>query len=413
MKILWTCGLALFLMSFTDPIPYWIEFYKKLHAHPEISLNEQKTSSLLAEELNKIGFEVTTNFGGYGIVGIYKNGDGPLILYRTDMDALPMVEKTDLSYTSSEPNAMHSCGHDMHMTTWLGTAQEMVKNKSLWKGTLMLVGQPAEEIGLGSRMMLEAGLYEKFGVPDFGIGLHCNPTLQAGKVGVGDGFTMANVESIDILVKGIGAHGASPHMAVDPVVLASLMIMEFQTIVSRNINPIDNAVITVGSIHGGTVHNIIPDEVKLQLTVRTFKEDVRKLIHKRIKEIAKGIAVSAGLGEDLMPIVNIPENYTPSNFNYPEMTDAFRKSAQKVVGKDNVVETSPQLVGEDFSRYGQTTHKVPTVLFWLGTVSEEKINKGFLPGLHSPFYYPEPEKSLTTGIAVTSQFLLDLFNQSN
>ena len=413
MRVVFALLIGLSNFGFTDPPSYLLDFYKKLHQNPEISLKEEKTSILLASELEKLGFEVTTHFGGYGVVGILKNGEGPMILYRTDMDALPMIEKTDLPYSSNQPDAMHSCGHDMHMTTWLGTAMEMVKNKNLWKGTLMMIGQPAEEIGAGADLMLKAGLYEKFGVPDFGIGLHCNPTIPAGQVGVGDGFTMANVESIDILVKGIGAHGASPHMSVDPVVLASMMIMELQTIVSRNLNPIDNAVITVGSIHGGTVHNIIPDEVKLQLTVRTFKEEVRKLIHKRIIEISRGVAIAAGLGEELMPVVKIPEKYIPSNFNYPQMTAAFRKSAAKIVGEENIIETLPQLVGEDFSRYGQTEEKVPTVLFWLGTVPDERMNKGFLPGLHSPFYYPDPEKSLTTGIAVTTQFLVDLFNESN
>ncbi len=403
-----------------DDLPYLVEFYKERHRHPEISLKEEKTSQALAAELRKVGFEVTENFGGYGIVGILKNGEGPTLLYRTDMDALPMYEKTNLPYTSqltttlngNEVGTMHSCGHDVHMTTWLGTARAMAQHKNQWKGTLMLIGQPAEEIGAGAKLMLDAGLYEKFGVPDYGIGLHSNPTIKAGMIGVSDGYTMANAEMINIDVFGVGAHGASPHMSVDPVVISSMIVMELQTIVSRNVKPIDDAVITVGAIQGGTVGNIIPDEVKLRLTVRTFKEDVRLLIHKRIKEICNGIAMAAGLPEEKWPVVHIPETFTPANFNDSELTQRIVASATKTLGKDNVVNTEPQLVGEDFARYGSTEHDVPTVLFWLGTVSQEKIDNNELPGLHSPFYYPEPEASIETGVNVTTGILLDLFNET-
>lgn len=404
----------------SDDLPYLIKFYKERHMHPEISLQEEKTAQALASEIRKIGFEVTENFGGYGIVGILKNGDGPTILYRTDMDALPMYEKTGLSYASqlttvvngSEVGTMHSCGHDIHMTTWLGTARAMAQHKEQWKGTLMLIGQPAEEIGAGAKLMLDAGLYEKFGVPDYGIGLHSNPTLKTGMIGVSDGYTMANAEMIDIDVFGIGAHGASPHMSIDPVVISSMIVMELQTIVSRNVKPIDDAVITVGAIQGGTVGNIIPDEVKLRLTVRTFKEDVRQLIHKRIKEICKGTAIAAGLPEEKWPVVHIPETFTPANYNDSDLTQKIIQSASKIIGKDNIVPTEPQLIGEDFARYGSTKHEVPTVLFWLGTVPQEKIDRNELPGLHSPFYHPEPEASIETGVNVTTNLMLDLFNAS-
>ena len=311
-----------------DDIPYLIQLYKQIHQHPEISLEEEETSKLLAGELEGLGFDVTRNYGGYGIVGIYKNGEGPTILYRTDMDALPMYEKTDLPYASRQEimyedqktGTMHSCGHDMHMTTWVGTARAMVEVKDQWSGTLMMIGQPAEEIGAGSKMMLDEGLYEEFGVPDYGLALHCNPTIAAGQIGVDEGYSMANTESIDIKVFGIGAHGASPHMSIDPVVVSSLIVMELQTIVSRNVKPIDDAVITVGAIQGGIKHNIIPDEVTLKLTVRTYTQEVRDLVHKRIREICKGIAISAGLPEDKMPEVTIPEVYTPANYNHPELT---------------------------------------------------------------------------------------------
>ena len=402
-----------------DDIDYLLKFYKHRHQNPEISLMEKETSKDLADELRNVGFEVTENFGGYGVVGILKNGKGPTILYRTDTDALPMVEKTNLDYASnlttelngSEVGMMHSCGHDMHMTSWVGTARAMANMKDKWKGILMLIGQPAEEIGEGARLMLNAGLYEKFGVPDYGVGLHCSPTIPSGQVGFGKGFTMANTESVDIKVFGYGAHGASPHMSIDPVVLASMMVMEFQTIVSRNLKPTESAVVTVGSIHGGTKHNIIPDEVTLQLTIRTYTEEVRKMVHKRLNEISRGVAIAAGLPEDKMPQVIVPDNFTPANYNHPELVDMLTASANDAIGDENVLYAEPQMVGEDFSRYGRTEHQVPTVLYWLGTVPEERMKSGDLPGLHSPFYYPETAKTIETAVKVTSQGLVDLFNQ--
>lgn len=402
-----------------EDLPYLIPFYKKLHQMPEVSLYEKETSALLASELRKIGFSVTENIGNtYGIVGILKNGEGPTLLYRTDMDALPMAEKTGLTYASSKihevngskSGVMHSCGHDMHMTTWLGTARTLVKLKDQWKGTLMLIGQPAEEIGVGAKAMLEAGLYEKFGVPDYAIGLHCSPTIPAGKVGFGKGYTMATSESVTITVYGIGAHGASPHMSVDPIVLSSLLIMDLQTITSRSLKPIESAVVTVGSIHAGTASNIIPDEVKLGLTLRSFKEDVRQMIHKRIIEICNGTAMAAGLPPERYPKVEFSSVYIAANYNNELLVDKLIVSAKNAIGPGQVVDAEVQMVAEDFSAYGRTTHKVPSVLFWLGTVPDERIKKNDLPGLHSPFYYPEPEISLETGILVTSKSLLDLFN---
>ncbi len=422
--------IAVLAFQFTDPSlpaqmrnfiqedsPYLMAFYKHRHQHPEVSLQEEQTAKELAAELRSIGYTVTEGVGGHGIVGILKNGDGPQILYRTDMDALPMYEKTGLEYASKveinldgiKTGTMHSCGHDMHMTTWLGVARTMAQFRDQWKGTLMLIGQPAEEIGAGSKMMLDAGLYERFGVPDFGIGLHCNPEIPVGQIGLGKGYTMANAESIDIKVFGIGAHGASPHMSIDPVVVASMLVMELQTIVSRNMKPTESAVVTVGSIHGGTKHNIIPDEVVLKLTVRTYSEEVRQMIHQRIKEIARGVAIAAGLPEDKMPLVVIPETFNPANYNTPELVDMLAVSAGKVVGNENVIDAEPQMVAEDFSRYGRTEDQVPTVLFWLGTVPESRILSGDMPGLHSPRYYPDPEKTIRTGVTVTTQMLLDLF----
>lgn len=400
-----------------DDIDFLESFYKEIHQNPEISLQEKETSAKLANELKQLGFEVTENFGGYGVVGILRNGKGPQVLYRTDMDALPMLEKTDLGYSSSveidyngsKVGTMHSCGHDMHMTNWIGTARAMVEMKDEWSGTLMMIGQPAEELGLGAGMMLDAGLYEKFGVPNYGIGLHCNPTIPAGQVGVASGFTMAKVESVDIKIFGVGAHGASPHMSIDPIVTASMMVMELQTIASRSIKPIDDVVVTVGAIKGGTKHNIIPDEVTLQLTIRTYTQEVRDMVEKRIREIAKGVAIASGLPEDKMPEVVYGGGNTPANYNDEALTERFKLSASSALGSQNVLYAEPQMVGEDFSRYGQTDDKVPTVLFWLGSVPEERLEMEDLPGLHSPFYYPAPRKSIETGVKVMTESLIDLF----
>ena len=402
----------------SDDMSYLVDFYKERHQNPEISLEEKETAMAIGAELDKIGFEVTQNFGGYGVVGIYKNGDGPMILYRTDMDALPMEEKTDLDYASTKfinyngdkAGTMHSCGHDMHMTSMIGTARAMVKMKDSWSGTLMMIGQPAEEIGRGSNLMLKAGLYEKFGVPDYGIGLHCSPTIPSGQLGVREGFSMANTESCDIIVHGFGGHGAAPHMTIDPVVVASMIVMDLQTIVSRNLKPTSSAVITVGSFKSGHKHNIIPDQAHLKLTIRTYEEEVRLMVHKRIKEISKGVAIAAGLPEDRMPEVIFDDSSTPANYNHPAMTAALQKSAGRAIGEENVLDAEPQMVGEDFSRFGSTEHKVPTVLYWLGTVPEDRMKSGNLPGLHSPFYYPEIEKSLSTAIKVNTQTMMDLFN---
>jgi hippurate hydrolase len=427
MKLFFLPFFFLFLM---DPRPtvetviaadldYLADFYKERHQNPEISLEEKETSKALASELRKAGFEVTENFGGYGIVSIYENGDGPTVLYRTDMDALPMYEKTNLPYASSvevsyngeTTGTMHSCGHDMHMTAFLGTARAMVAMKDQWKGRLMFIGQPAEEIGQGARLMLNNGLYNTFGVPDAGIGLHCNPTIPSGQIGLREGFSMANTESVDIKVFGIGAHGASPHMSIDPVVLASMIVMDLQTIVSRNLKPIESAVITVGSFKSGTKHNIIPDEAHLKLTIRTYKEEVRQMIHKRIGEICRGVGIAAGLPEDKLPEVTIPDSFTPANYNDPALTGYIIKTAGEAIGTENVLDAEPQMVGEDFACYGSTEHDVPTVLYWLGTVPDERLGMEQLPGLHSPFYYPKVKQTIQTAIKVNTKTMISLMNE--
>ena len=319
-------------------LPKLLETYKYLHLNPEISYQEQKTSEFVAKELRKLGFEVTEKIGkyedphrvSYGLVGVMKNGAGPTVLFRTDLDGLPVQENTGLPYASAvktkddagqEVSVMHACGHDIHMTSFLGTATVLSRLKDRWKGTVIMLGQPCEERGAGAHAMLDGGLYTKFPRPDYILALHDNATMEAGKVGLCEGHTLASVTSVDVIVRGVGGHGAYPQSTKDPVVMAAEIVLALQTIVSRENSPLDPAVVTVGSIHGGTKHNIIPDEVRLQITVRAYKEDVRKKILASIERIARGIASAAGVPTDRMPIVKVDESeYTASTYNNPEFT---------------------------------------------------------------------------------------------
>src|SRR6266436_6878787 len=319
-------------------LPSLLEIYKDVHTHPELSGHEERTSTIIAQELRAAGCQVTEHLGkyensslkGYGVVGVMKNGEGPTVLVRTDMDALPVEEQTGLPYASNvvakndegkDVHVMHACGHDAHVAAFIGTARALGKLKDQWHGTIVFVAQPAEEIGTGARALLKDGLYDRFGKPNFGLGFHDKADVQAGHIGITEGYTSANVDSVDVTVRGVGGHGAYPHKTKDPVVLAAEMINAWQTIASRENNPLDPIVVTVGSIHGGTKHNIIPDEVKMQLTVRTYKSDVRDRVLKAIDEIAKGIANAGGVPVDRAPIVNALNNqFTPATYNNPDLT---------------------------------------------------------------------------------------------
>jgi hippurate hydrolase len=398
------------------------KLYKFLHSHPELSLQETATSAKLAQIMKDLGFNVTTEFGGHGIVCIFKNGDGPTVMVRTDMDALPVVEKTDRPYASTSVvrdkagqtvGVMHACGHDMHMTCWIGTARTLVALKDHWKGTLMFIGQPAEEVGSGARMMLEAGLFKKFPKPDFALALHCDARQRAGHLTFSDGLAMANVDSVDVLVKGRGGHGSAPHTTIDPIVLAARMVLDFQTIVSREINPTDPAVVTVGSIHGGTKHNIIPNEVKMQITVRSTKDEVRAHILNAIKRIAKGIAESAGAPEPEVT-VNMSE-FTPALHNDQKLTREIVGHFQSILGSDKVHERPPVMGGEDFSRYGR--EGVPIFMYFLGTIDDDRWNAAqkpgapSLPSLHSDSFWPMIEPSIHTGVYTMSMAVMKLMNK--
>jgi hippurate hydrolase len=396
------------------------KLYKHLHSNPELSYGELKTAARLAKELREIGFTVTEKVGGHGVVGILKNGDGPIVLVRTDMDALPVTEQTGLPYASkvrvrdkndNEVGVMHACGHDMHMTCWVGTARTLAKLKDRWSGTLVFIGQPAEEVGGGARAMLKAGLFKDFPKPDYALALHCTGDRPIGTIAYSDGLAMANVDTVDILVKGKGGHGSAPHTTVDPVVLAARIILDLQTLVSRETNPTDPAVVTVGSIHGGTKHNIIPNEVKLQLTVRTTKDTVRKHVLDGIARIAKAAAIGARAPE---PEVHIdPGEFTPAVFNEPKLTRKTVALFRDVLGDEKVTERPLTMGGEDFGRYGRDGG-VPIFLYFLGTVSPERVAEAAkeggkpLPSLHSDLYYPLPEPSIKTGVLTMSMAVLNL-----
>jgi hippurate hydrolase len=396
--------------------------YKQIHSHPEISFQEKETAGRLAEELRKIGFEVTTGIGGNGIVGILKNGPGPIVLVRTDMDALPVIEQTGLPYASkvktrdkdgNEVGAMHACGHDMHMTCWIGTARVLAALKDRWSGTLMFLGQPAEETGAGARMMLEDGLFKRFPKPDYALALHCDARGQAGRVGYSDGLALANVDSVDIVVHGRGGHGSAPHTTIDPIMLAARIIVDLQTIVSRETDPLNPCVVTVGSIHGGTKHNIIPNDVKLQITVRTTKDSVRKHTLEAIERIAKNVAASARAPE---PTVKVdPGEFTPALVNDSALTRRTVGVFKQVLGEGNVIERPPVMGGEDFSRYGKAG--VPIFIFWLGTIPADRMAEADreggkpLPSIHSDQYHPSLEPSIRTGVLTMTHAVLNLIGK--
>ncbi|MEZ4828192.1 MAG: amidohydrolase [Bacteroidia bacterium] len=405
--------------------PYLDALYKHLHSSPELSFREKETSARLAEEMRKIGFEVTENVGGYGVVAVLKNGKGPTLLVRTDTDALPVVEETGVSYASkvkvkddsgSEVGVMHACGHDIHMTVWTGTARLMEKLKKRWSGTLVFIAQPAEERGSGARAMIEDGLYQRFPRPDYALALHTHAEMAAGTIGYRPGFALANVDMMDIVVYGKGGHGAYPHTTIDPIVLAARIVVSLQTIVSREISPLDPAVVTVGSIHGGTKANIIGNEVKLELTLRSYTDEVREKLISGIRRICNGEAMAAGLPESMYPTINLRNEFTPATYNDPALAERLAGVWKKTLGEASVVEKPSVMGGEDFSEYGRTGDKVPISIFWLGVVEPEKIeaaSKGEykLPSLHSSKYKPVPEQSIKTGVTAMAAGILELIGQ--
>ena len=408
--------------------------YKALHAAPELSHYEEKTATFFAAQLRAMGYTVTEHVGkyerpewtGYGVVAVLKNGAGPTVLLRTELDALPVEEKTGLPYASKvktkndagqEVSVMHACGHDIHITNMIGTAKVLSELKDQWQGTLVILGQPAEEVVDGARSILRDGLYDRFPKPDYVIALHDSADLEAGKVGYTPGYAMASSTSVDIKIRGLGGHGARPEATKDPIVVAAQVILALQTIVSREDSPLDPVVVTVGSIHGGTKHNIIPDEVDMQLTVRAYKEEVRKRVLASIERITKGIAMAAGIPDDRAPIVKFSDTqFTTSLYNDPQLTERLATAFAKALGQDNVVKLQPVMMSEDFGSLS-LDQKIPAVQFTLGAVDPAKVKLSketgtSLPSLHSALFAPLPEPALRTGIKAMTSAVLDLMKKN-
>ena len=415
-------------------LPELIATYQAFHAAPELSHHEQATSERIATGLRSLGYEVTDHVGrypdskltGYGVVAVLRNGPGPTVLVRADMDALPIAEQTGLPYASRvraqddagvEVPVMHACGHDIHVTVLLGTARTLASLRPRWHGTLVLVAQPSEEKGDGARALLADGLYTRFPRPDMAIAVHDFGELASGMVGFTSGFMFAGATSVDVTIRGRGGHGAYPQSAKDPIVMASEFVVALQTIVSREDSPLDPAVVSVGSIHGGTKHNIIPDEVHLQLTVRAYKEAVRTRILESIARIARGIAVIGGVGDDRMPLVAVNEtDYAAPVYNDPPLTKRVAAALTGALGARNVTELEPVMGGEDFGAYGLAGHEIPTVLFRVGATAPERLAESRttgapLPALHSSLFAPAPETTLRTGVTAMTSAVLALMRK--
>jgi hippurate hydrolase len=407
--------------------------YKALHAAPELSHHEEKTAAFMAQQLRSMGYEVTENIGkyerpewhSYGLIAVMKNGTGPTVLVRSELDALPVDEQTGLPYASTvktkndvgqEVSVMHACGHDIHMTSLLGTAKVLAQLKDLWRGTLVFLGQPAEETIDGARAVIRDGLYTKMPKPDYVIALHDTPDFAAGTISYTPGYAMASSTTVDIKIRGLGGHGSRPNSTKDPIVIAAQVILALQTIVSRENSPLDPAVVTVGSIHGGTRPNIIPDEVNLELTVRTYKEEVRQKVLASIERITKGLALAAGVPPDRAPIIKVSETeQTKSLYNDPALTDRLAGVFVKVLGAENVFKGDPVMASEDFG-YLSLDRQIPALQFNLGASDPAKLKASKesgipMPSLHSSLFAPVPEPTIRTGVKATSAAVLELMKK--
>jgi amidohydrolase len=406
-------------------LPSWVQRYEDLHAHPELSLAEHTTAAMVAAELGRAGYRVTTGVGGTGVVGVLANGAGPVVLVRGDMDALPVKEETGLPYASGvtatlpDGNAtgvMHACGHDVHTTSLVATATVLAEMRTRWRGTVVAVAQPAEELGRGADAMIRDGLFTRFPKPNAVVALHVAADLAAGDVGVTPGFHMANVDSVDVTIFGRGGHGARPHETVDPIVTAAHVVTALQTLVSRRVDPVEPAVVTVGAIHGGTKHNVIPDQVTLQLTVRSFRDDVRRALLDGIAEITTDMCAAFGCPRP--PLVRVKEEGTPAAYNDPALAASARGVFTAAFGPAAVVERRPEMGGEDFGRYAAAAN-VPGLMFRLGSVdraalaASRKPGAAALPGLHSSRYAPAPEPTLATGIRAMAHLTLSLLARAD
>ncbi len=406
-----------------DEVSQFKNLYVDLHQHPELSHFEFNTSKKMAGELRSLGFEVTEKVGGNGVVGVYRNGKGKTIMLRTDMDALPVKENTGLPFASqvimkdaagNESAVMHACGHDLHMSVWLATLKTLISLKKEWQGTIIAIGQPEEEVSGGSESMIKDGLFKRFPKPDIALAYHVNAELPTGTVGYYPGSILAGVNTVNLTVYGRGGHGAMPHLTIDPIVLSARIILDIQTIVSREINPVKPAVVTVGAIHGGTKHNIIPDEVKMMLTIRFFEDDVYKHIQDALLRITRGDAIAAGLPENKMPLIEYTKDVSPPVANDPKLVMNVADYMKSILGENNVIKVDPVTAAEDFGKYGRTEEKIPIAMFWLGGVNKAKYddhikNGTFLPPLHNAAFAPDFEPAFKTGVSAMTKAIIGLF----
>lgn len=393
------------------------ELYRELHAAPELSMQEARTAATLAARLRASGFEVTEGVGGTGIVGVLRNGDGPVVLLRTDLDALPVEERTSLPYASRATGTgedgqpipvMHACGHDLHMTVWTGAAALLARAKASWRGTLVMVGQPAEEKGAGAERMLKEGLFSRFPRPDFAVALHVTPDLASGEVGVTPGAAFASVDSVDLTIHGKGGHGAMPHRTVDPVLIAARTVVALQALVSREKDPFEPAVVSVGAFQAGSKHNVIPPEARLKITVRAYKDEVRQRLLDGIRRVATGESIAGG--SPAAPDFRIVES-TPSVVNDVPLTGRLRAAFEAALGKAGVASFPPASVSEDFSYFGR--EGVPASMFWLGVARPDALAKArsggvSLPPLHSAEFAPDAAPAIRTGVTALVAGALEL-----
>ncbi|MEM8696824.1 MAG: amidohydrolase [Pseudomonadota bacterium] len=407
----------------TADMPELMELYRHLHANPELSFQEDDTAAHLAAIAEELGFDVTTGVGGHGVVAVMENGPGPVLLMRADMDGLPVEEQTGLPFASTvvattdegiESHVMHACGHDTHMTAWVGAVRQLAARRDQWSGTLVAILQPAEERGAGARMMLEDGLYARFPRPDYAMAFHDSASAPAGSIGVVSGWAMANVDSVDIRVRGVGGHGAYPHTTRDPIVLGARIVGALQTLVSREVDPQEPAVVTVGAFNAGTKHNIISDEANLLLTVRSYTDEVREQLLSGIERIARAEGMVAGMAEEQLPEVTRRDEYTPAVFNTPELTGRVHQLFTRRFGEERVVPSRPVMGGEDFSRYRRADpDHIQSVLFWVGGVPIDRweaAQRGEieLPSLHSAYWAPDAEAVIGTATEALVIAALDI-----
>ena len=448
MRNVWTKWMVLALAAFAMACPTmaqnelddkidknigdWVGTYKHFHANPELSTQEKETSALVAASLRRFGYEVTERFGeyddpkvvSYGVVAVMKNGSGPSVYVRTELDALPVTEKTGLAYASKvtvkrpggEVGVMHACGHDLHMTVLLGTAKILAESKSQWSGTVVLIAQPAEESIGGAAAMLRAGLFTKFPKPDYVLALHDHADLPAGLVAWKEGTILAGADSVDITIRGYGGHGAAPNATKDPIMIASELVVFLQTIVSREMDPQQPTVVTVGSFHAGTKHNVIPDDAHLQLTVRTMTPEHREKVLAAIKRATNGIVAAAGVPPDLAPVIEVEKDHVPATINDAALARRVGAAMENALGKENVVPAKAIMASEDFSLYALADPKPPTMMFWLGVVDPAKWKEARergtrLPSLHSSEFAPLPEPAIRTGVKAMTSAVLDLLKK--